>query len=328
MALDDLQSVIEKLQQIIKVHRDYLSRHEMRTRQVLIDPLLRELGWDVSDPAAVQLEYRVGQQWADYALMSDSQPVAVIEAKRLGRGLEDDEIMQVLNYANRDGIDCMIVTDGDHWEMYEVFKRGTLEERLLMKFQLSQQPAHKNVLQVLGLWKPNLVSDSTLPADLDSIVVPPEPAPDQFNNEANEQQQQQLPPDPPKDQWYSLASERRYPQFTKPIQLKIGVDIERAVTSWKTVVYEVIAWLIDTEKLTDNHFPIEMKEKVFISRKAVNRDGTPFKDPQQLPKGLILQRGIGVPWNQWERLRELLDQLQVDTSAIQVFYQPTGKASR
>lgn len=91
MALDDLQSVIEKLRKTIEMHRDYLSRHETRTRQVLIDPLLRELGWDVSDPEAVQLEYRVGQQWADYALMSDNQPVAVIEAKRLGRGLEDDE---------------------------------------------------------------------------------------------------------------------------------------------------------------------------------------------------------------------------------------------
>ena len=295
MALDDLQGVIEKLQNMIETHSDYLSRHETRTRQVLIDPLLRELGWDVSDPAAVQLEYRVGQQWADYALMSDNQPVAVIEAKRLGRGLEDDEIMQVLNYANRDGIDYMIVTDGDHWEMYEVFKRGTLEERLLMKFQLSQQPAHKNVLQVLGLWKPNLVSDGTRPEELDSIVVLPEPTPDQHTNEANEQQQQQLPPDPPKDQWYCLASERRYPQFTKPIQLKIGTDIEKSATSWKTVVQEIIAWLIDTEKLTDNHFPIEMKEKIFISREAVNRDGTPFKDPQQLPKGLILQRRIGRP---------------------------------
>ena len=328
MVLDDLQSVIEKLQDMIETHRGYLSGHETRTRQVLIDPLLRELGWDVSDPEAVQLEYRVGQQWADYALMSDNQPVAVIEAKRLGRGLEDDEIMQVLNYANRDGIDYMIVTDGDHWEMYEVFKRGTLEERMLMKFQLSQQLPHKNVLQVLGMWKPNLVSDGTPSEPTEPIVVPPKPASDQPSSEPNEQEPQQLPTDPPKDQWYSLASERRYPQFTKPIRLKIGADIEKSATSWKTVVQEVIAWLIDTEKLTDNHFPIEIKEKTFISREAVNRDGTPFKDPQQLPKGLILQRGIEVPWNQWERLRELLDQLQVDTSAIQVFYQSAGRSSR
>ena len=305
MALDDLQGIIKKLQDMITTHGDYLSKHETRTRQVLIDPLLRELGWDVSDPEAVQLEYRVGQQWADYALMSDGQPVAVIEAKRLGRGLEDDEIMQVLNYANRDGIDYMIVTDGDHWEMYEVFQRGTLEERLLMKFQLSQQLPHKNVLQVLGMWKPNLVSDSTPSKPTEPIVVPPKPAPDQPSSEPTEKQPRQLPTDSPKDQWYSLASERRYPQFTKPIQLKIGADIEKSVTSWKTVVHEVIAWLIDTEKLTDNHFPIEIKEKTFISREAVNRDGTPFKDPEQLPKGLILQRGIGSAWDSMGEIKRV-----------------------
>ena len=180
MALDDLQGVIENLQQIIKVHRDYLSRHETRTRQVLIDPLLRELGWDVSDPEAVQLEYRVGKQWADYALMSEGQPIAVIEAKPLGSDLEDDEMMQVLNYANRDGIEYMIVTDGDRWEMYEVFQRGTLEERLLMKLGLSQQPAHKNALQALAMWKSNLASDGTPSEATEPVFIsdgPPEQTP-------------------------------------------------------------------------------------------------------------------------------------------------------
>ena len=307
MALDDLQGVIERLQDKIKTHRSYLSGHETRTRQVLIDPLLRELGWDVSDPEAVQLEYRVGQQWADYALVSNGQPVALIEAKRLGSNLEDDEMMQVLNYANRDGIDYMIVTDGDKWEMYEVFKRGALEERLLMKFQLSQQLPHKNVLQVLGMWKPNLVSDGSQPDK-------PQPRP--------------VPPDPPKGQWYSLVSERRYPQYTIPMQLKIGTNIDKRVNSWKDVIHEVIAWLIDIEKLTDNHLPIEIKEKIFISREDMNRDGTPFKDPRELPKGLILQRGIGVPWSQWERLRELLDQLSVDTSTIRVSHKPDVSVKR
>ena len=159
MALDDLQGVIERLQDRIKTHRSYLSGDETRTRQVLIDPLLRELGWDVSDPDMVELEYRVGQQRADYALISNGRRVALIEAKRLGNDLEYDEIMQVLNYANRDGIDHIIVTDGDRWEMYEVFKPTVLEERLLIRFQLSQQLPHRNALQALGMWKPNLASD-------------------------------------------------------------------------------------------------------------------------------------------------------------------------
>ncbi|RKU08267.1 hypothetical protein C6502_15605 [Candidatus Poribacteria bacterium] len=176
MALDGLQGVIERLQDKIKTHHSYLSGHETRTRQVLIDPLLQELGWDVSDPEAVQLEYAVkleykkGKKWADYTLMfkdesrsdDDPKPVAVIEAKPLGSDLEDDKMIQVLNYANRDGIKYMIVTDGDRWEMYEVFKPTVLEERLLMRFQLSQQLPHRNALQALGMWKPNLASDGGL----------------------------------------------------------------------------------------------------------------------------------------------------------------------
>ena len=36
------------------------------------------------------------------------------------------------------------------WEMYDVFKKATLEESLLMKLELSQQPADKNAKQALG----------------------------------------------------------------------------------------------------------------------------------------------------------------------------------
>ena len=83
--LDDLHDVIEKLRNTIDTRQDYLSRKEMRTRAVLIDPLLRKLGWDVSEPDMVQIEYEIGKKWADYALMSDGKAVAVIEAKALGK---------------------------------------------------------------------------------------------------------------------------------------------------------------------------------------------------------------------------------------------------
>ena len=344
MALDDLQGVIERLQDKIKTHHSYLSGHETRTRQVLIDPLLRELGWDVSDPAAVQLEYavkleyRAGKKWADYTLMfkdesmsdDDPKPVAVIEAKSLGSDLEDDKMMQVLNYANRDGIDYMIVTNGDKWEMYDVFKKARLEERLLMKFCLSQQPAHHSALRALGMWKPNLASDGGPSKATGSVFISPEPTQDQPSSQPDEQPGRQLPDDLTEDfdQWYSLISERRYPEFTIPTRLKIGADIDKQINTWKDVIHEIIVWLVDTKKLTDNHLPSEIKGKIFISHEAVNHDGTPFKDPRPLSKGLILQRSVSTPLGQWEGFRVLLDQLNVDTSTIQVFYKPTGKASR
>ena len=50
-----------------------LRQSEALTRATLIDPLLRELGWDTEDPALVAPEYRLGRGYADYALLSNGQ---------------------------------------------------------------------------------------------------------------------------------------------------------------------------------------------------------------------------------------------------------------
>lgn len=153
MGLDDLKEVIEKLQGLINTRRDYLLGKERRTRQVLIDPLLKMLGWDVSDPGAVYLEHNK----MDYALMSnatpDAVPVAVIEAKPLGESLEKKAITQAIAYAIENNIPYIIVTNGDRWEMYEVLKPGTMEDKKLMEFQLSEHLPQECVLQATRIWR-------------------------------------------------------------------------------------------------------------------------------------------------------------------------------
>ena len=75
MALDELMECIDLLQERMRSHRDTLRENETRTRMALIDPMLRALGWDVSDPAAVTPEYKGGGGWADYALLrADGRP--------------------------------------------------------------------------------------------------------------------------------------------------------------------------------------------------------------------------------------------------------------
>ena len=327
MALDDVQRIIENLRDMIETHRDYLSTHETRTRQVLIDPLLRELGWDVSNPDAVELEYKVEPQWADYALMSNGHPLAVIEAKKLGSDIEDDKIMQVLGYANLAGIPYMIVTDGDKWGMYEVFKPGKLNDRRLMKLELSQQPAHYNALQALAMWRPNLASDGGPSEATEPVFTSPEPSPDPPSSNPNEPREQ--PDNPPIDGHgsYSFAStERRYPQFTKPIRIQIGDQIKGSVKNWQDVIYEVVVWLIDEGVLSSNECPIEIGKWTFIGCEAVNRDSTPFKRPRKLPGNFILQRGL-TTYEQWDGLKRILKQLNVNLSAIQVVYKSPGQAS-
>ena len=88
MALDDLKETIETLSARIQAHRAHLEGNETRTRQALIDPMLHSLGWDVEDPNSVELEYGIDRKWADYALMGSERPIAVIEAKALGKPQE------------------------------------------------------------------------------------------------------------------------------------------------------------------------------------------------------------------------------------------------
>lgn len=170
MGLDDLKEVIEELQGVIETRNNYLSGKERRTRQVLIDPLLGALGWEVSDPGAVYIEHN----WMDYALMSnaspDAVPVAVIEAKPLGESLEKKAITQAIAYAIENNIPYIIVTNGDRWEMYEVLKPGTMEDKTLMEFQLSEHLSQECVLQAVWIWKENLA-----PSDSKEAIKPAPP---------------------------------------------------------------------------------------------------------------------------------------------------------
>ena len=79
----------------------YLGNSEVRTKYVLIDPLLRVLGWNTDNPAQVQLEFETGKSTkrADYALFIPQfkKPVGLVEAKLLPQ----EKITQFREFANQ-----------------------------------------------------------------------------------------------------------------------------------------------------------------------------------------------------------------------------------
>lgn len=335
MDLTKAIELFEELKRRISEHGDYLRESEYRTRIMLVDPLLRLLGWNVEDFHSVEIEFRTTQsanERADYVLKKGESKVAIVEAKKLGASMTPKERRQAKEYADYAEVSQCVLTDGAKWLLYDL-NRGRNPDTMQpwIEFDIANDVPEQLILYSLTLWQQWFtpeVGSSPVSNFLFGSSVDNDQS--ETNRTTNEQQEQQ-PDDLPEDfnQWYSLASERRYPKHTIPMQLKIiGTDVDRRVNAWKDVIHEVVAWLIDTEKLTDNHFPIEIKENIFISREAVNRDGTPFKDPQQLPKGLTLDRRRGRPWDQWKRLRELLDQLRVDTSTIRVSHKPDVSVKR
>ena len=161
--LDDLVQAIETLKQRIREHGPYVGAYESRTRVSLIDPMLSALGWDVANPALVQIEPRTTNGWADYALLgSNGRPVIFVEAKKLAD--RDSHVQQAVGYAvseNMGGanVPYCACTNGDNWEVFDVFS-----QKPVLKVSISTEDAAKCALQFLGLWRRSLSDGSFAPA--------------------------------------------------------------------------------------------------------------------------------------------------------------------
>ena len=98
MAIEDIKDLAERVPSLLPMLDD-----EAKTKQFLILPLIRALGYDDANPAEVVPEYtadfgtRTGWK-ADYALMSGERPLIVMECKQLSNRLSTEEINQLGRY--------------------------------------------------------------------------------------------------------------------------------------------------------------------------------------------------------------------------------------
>ena len=100
-----------------------LVRNEAQTRNTLIEPLLKVMGYDTTHPAEVMPEYttdvgtKKGEK-VDYALLQDGKPVILIEAKRYKAALAVSQESQLLRYYNVTDAYIGILTDGAIYKFF------------------------------------------------------------------------------------------------------------------------------------------------------------------------------------------------------------------
>ena len=86
MDLTEAMGLFEEIKQRFENYKENFS--EFRTRILLIDPVLRLLGWDVENPDLVELEYQPAEsnrRSADYVLKNNKKNVAIVEAKNIDK---------------------------------------------------------------------------------------------------------------------------------------------------------------------------------------------------------------------------------------------------
>jgi hypothetical protein len=127
--LANLGAVLRIVRESAVSYGPTLRKNEAATRAVLVDPVLRALGWDVANPFKVEVEtpgfFGTNKVSADYALKANGEVMAVIEAKRLGTDLTLFH-HQLVQYSFSFGIEKLFLTDGLHWEHFTDFKPGDL----------------------------------------------------------------------------------------------------------------------------------------------------------------------------------------------------------
>lgn len=188
--MGDLDEILIQVRQRIDRYRGQ-ALGEQNTKSILIDPLLRALGWDVEDFEEVHREYKPKptDNPVDYALFILRTPRLFVEAKALGGNLNDRKwANQIMGYAAVTGVEWVVLTNGDEYRVYNAHAPVPIEEKLFRSVKVSDDglraadtlallsKARMRENLIAALWKSSFV-DNQIKGALQGLFGPdPDPA--------------------------------------------------------------------------------------------------------------------------------------------------------
>ena len=142
VCLNELIELMEELRTKISKFRDKLSSNEFLVRYCLVDPLLRALGWDTSDPEQVEVEYvdKNSGSRMDYVLKIGGEIRAIVEAKPL-REDPRRHLDQLILYGVKAGVPYLVATNGDKWILYDIRRFFEGRREPLVEWSVTEEPA-------------------------------------------------------------------------------------------------------------------------------------------------------------------------------------------
>ncbi len=132
---EKIDAISEEVDRVLPLLMDSLEKkdNESDTR-LLIDSMIQHvLGYDIAD---IKTEQKIEGKRADYVLSVDNKDVIVVEAKRIGMNLKDNQIYQATAYGAYSGIKWVVLTNAVVWQLYRVSGGEKLENNLIFTINL------------------------------------------------------------------------------------------------------------------------------------------------------------------------------------------------
>ena len=146
----------------------WAANHETMTRYMVVDPILRALGWHLSDPRECIVEFPIYDDNEDkllhrvhYVLFDPRQePVIIVEAKNIQWHTRNEDYWDQMD----DYLDCFsglhaaVLTNGEYWDIAKFDSRGDLypesDKPLGLTYPNYQENAHRlyNALGKSNFW--------------------------------------------------------------------------------------------------------------------------------------------------------------------------------
>ena len=258
---------------------------------MLVDPLLRELGWNVEDPDSVELEFKGKELRPDYALMSNRSAVAFVEAKRLGANLDEDATDQLMMYAlDRESapqISVVAYTNGDEWVLWRSSGHPKVVE-----IRLSIGDALETAYHMI-----DFLSRANFLKEAGRSAVRSAPA---------------------AGDWYPLDAQM--PSGTNPpTAIRFGDGTTQAVKFWNDAHVAVARHLLETGALTRAMVPVSSPrgDRYLVSKSPYHADGKRFRNEKEFADGLWLDGSGGARWTLTE-CAELVEACGGDPGTVRV----------
>lgn len=156
--MNHLNEMLTPIIERIKKFRSLYEQNEMAVRDQIVNPILKNLGWNPENPEEVQPNVSIEEGAPDYSLFKNGRKILFIEAKKLGVDIEQREVIrQLAKYSFSEGTKYGVLTNGSVWMLIRSFEEGTtLTERIVWKTDLENEELPAIIRKITTISKTNI----------------------------------------------------------------------------------------------------------------------------------------------------------------------------